>query len=144
MDGFARSVGADYTRYADDLALSGGEDLRRRAQKATSVVAAIAREEGFRVNHRKTRIMHRSDRQILTGIVINVQTNIRRCEYDRLKAILHNCVKFGAASQNREGRKNFRTHLRGRVEHVNSLNPVRGEKLRAMLERIDFGDNVTV
>src|SRR5258705_1969851 len=58
LDALAGSVGARYTRYADDLAFSGGEPVRRRVARLGASIAAIAREEGFDVNHRKTRVMH--------------------------------------------------------------------------------------
>jgi RNA-directed DNA polymerase len=97
-----RMVGGDCTRYADDVAFSGGEELRRGIDRFGSLVVAVAYEEGFRVNHRKTRAMHRGDRQVLTGIVVNARANVPRPHNDRLKAVLHNCARFGAASQNRE------------------------------------------
>jgi len=134
----AESVGATYTRYADDLAFSGGEELRSRVERFGLHVAAIAREEGFTVNHRKTRAMHRSHRQVLTGIVVNEMPNVRRDEYDRLKAILHNCARAGPASQNRAGHPDFRAHLAGRVQHVKSVNPARGARVQALFERIGW------
>ena len=53
------------------------------------MIATIAREEGFRVNAAKTRLMARGSRQRVTGIVVNAHPNIPRAEYDRLKAIIH-------------------------------------------------------
>jgi hypothetical protein len=138
LAGLARSMGAAYTRYADDLAFSGDEPLRRRAERFGDEVAAIALDEGFEVNFRKTRIMHRSDRQVLTGIVVNEKTNLHRREFDRLKATLHNCLRLGPASQNHEGHPDFRAHLLGRVNHLKRLNPPRGERLQALLERIEW------
>jgi retron-type reverse transcriptase len=134
----AASVGATYTRYADDLAFSGAEPVRRRIDRIKATVAAIAREEGFEVNHRKTRVMHRSDRQILTGVVVNDKPNVRRAEFDRLKAILTNCVHRGAASQNRGAHRDFRAHLLGRIAHAEKLSASRGAKLHAIFERIDW------
>jgi RNA-directed DNA polymerase len=138
VDGLAQALEADYTRYADDIAISGGEDLRRSVTRLPGLVARIALEEGFELNHRKTRVMFASHRQILTGIVVNHKTNVRRDEFDKLKALLTNCVRHGPASQNRAGVDNFRAHLAGRVAHVGSLNAARGEKLRAVLDRIEW------
>jgi hypothetical protein len=45
-----------YTRYADDVAFSGDEDFERGVGRFASQVAAIALEESFAVNHRKTLI----------------------------------------------------------------------------------------
>jgi hypothetical protein len=138
LEGLARELEARYTRYADDIAISGGETLRRRIEAVAAQVSAIAFDEGFEVNHRKTRAMHRSRRQLLTGIVVNEKANVRRDDFDRLKAILTNCIRHGAQSQNREARSDFRAHLAGRIAHVASLNAARGAKLRTLFARIAF------
>lgn len=138
LTALAGKVNADYTRYADDLAFSGDESVRRKIGHLSTAIAAIALAEGFEVNFRKTRAMHRSDRQLLTGIVINDRLNMQRREYDRLKATLHNCLRFDPDSQNRDGHRDFRAHLLGRVNHLKNLHPQRGARLQALLERIEW------
>lgn len=136
LAGLAESAGARYTRYADDLAFSGGEDFDRRVERFSAHVAAILHEEGFAVHHRKTRIMRQGVRQHLAGVVANRRLNIWRADYDRLKAILTNCVRHGPTGQNRDGHTDFRAHLEGRVSYVESINPEKGRKLREILRRI--------
>lgn len=138
LDALAESVNGRYTRYADDIAISGDETLRRGVSRVSGLVARIALEEQFAVNHRKTRAMHRSHRQLLTGIVVNAKPNVRRPDFDRLKAILTNCARHGPNSQNRDRLKDFRAHLEGRVAHVASLNPLRAAKLQALLAAIEW------
>ena len=140
MDALAASLGANYTRYADDLAISGGAGLRRRLPAFTRLAAVVALEEGFELNHRKTRAMHASHRQLLTGIVVNARPNVRREEFDGLKATLTNCIRHGPETQNRDAHHDFRAHLAGRVAHVASLNPARGEKLRALFAAVRWRD----
>jgi hypothetical protein len=138
LDGLARSVGGQYTRYADDLLFSGPQTLARSIRRFHATVCAIVSDEGFQVNGRKTRIMSQGVRQSAVGLVVNRHANIARDEYDRLKATLHNCVRLGPVSQNRDGRTDFRAHLEGRVSFVQSVNPARGERLRAVFERIEW------
>ena len=138
VDGLAKSMDGQYTRYADDLAISGGESLRRRIANISALVAEIAIEEGFDINHRKTRFMHRSHRQFLTGVVVNEKPNVRRQDFDRLKAALTNCVRHGPASQNRDGVRDFQAHLSGRISHVASLNCGHGKKLQEIFRRIEW------
>jgi len=133
LSGLAKAVGAEYTRYADDLAFSGAE----LTQRFSIHTAAILLEEGFEVNHRKTRLMRPSVRQHLAGLVINQQPNIRRTDFDRLKATLTNCLRHGLESQNREQHPHFRQHLEGKVAWVESIHPARGKRLRALLDRLD-------
>ena len=136
LAGLAKSAGAVYTRYADDLAFSGGEEFARRAERFSIHAAAIVMEEGFRVHHRKTRVMRQSVRQHLAGLVTNQHVNVRRTDFDRLKATLKNCVRHGPESQNRDGNPCWREHLEGRVGFVESINPAKGRRLRAICEQI--------
>ncbi len=138
LSGLATSANATYTRYADDLLFSGDKEFGRCVSSFSTQVAAIAVEEGFEVNYRKTRIMRSSTRQLAAGIIINQQTNVRREEYDQLKAIIHNCIRTGPANQNRDSLPHFRMHLLGRINWVNQLNPARGKKLMAIFEKIDW------
>ena len=48
LGGLAASAGAAYTRYADDLAFSGGADLARSVDRFRAHVGAILLEEGVR------------------------------------------------------------------------------------------------
>ncbi|RQR29660.1 reverse transcriptase family protein [Burkholderia sp. Bp9142] len=132
----ARSLDATYTRYADDLAFSGGGAFAREAGRLQARVAAIALEEGFALQLRKTRVMRRGVRQQLAGVVVNRQPNLARDEFDVLKAILTNCIRHGPVSQNRAAHADFRAHLAGRVAHASALNAARGAKLHALFTRI--------
>jgi hypothetical protein len=132
LSALAQRAGVSYTRYADDLVFSGEKLL------LSDLVAAIATDEGFALNHRKTRRMRRGVRQLVTGVVVNARPGVPRDAFDRLKAILHNCGHHGPTSQNRDGHPDFRAHLAGRIAYVKSLTPERGEKLGRLFARIDW------
>ena len=101
-------------------------------------VIGIVRHAGFQVNPAKTRQRLDSQRQVVTGIVVNETTNVRRREFDLLKAILHDCVAHGPDTANRQGHNDFRAHLLGRIAWVGALNPTRGDRLRAVFDVIDW------
>ena len=132
LAGLAKSAGAQYTRYADDLAFSGSEKFEQRIDRFSTHVAAILHEEGFAANHRKTRIMRHGVRQQLASLVVNQRTNVRRVDFDHLKAILTNCVRLGPESQNREAHPNFKAHLDGRIAFVEMINPDKARRLRKL------------
>ena len=138
LSGLARAAGAAYTRYADDLAFSGDAEFVRGWKRFEAWVGAVAGEEGFAVNHRKTRMMRAGVRQRVAGVVVNVRPNVEREEYELLKAILTNCVRHGARGQNREGVADFRAHLAGKIAQVAAVHAGRGAKLRGLLERIEW------
>ncbi len=139
LTGMAKSAGASYTRYADDLAFSGDAQFEQRVERFATHVAAILLEEGFTVNHRKTRIMRQGVRQHLAGIVANEHMNVRRSDFDHLKAILTNCIRLGPESQNREAHPRFRAHLEGRVGFVEMINSAKGKRLRKIFEQVQWG-----
>ncbi|HEY0954865.1 MAG TPA: reverse transcriptase family protein, partial [Roseateles sp.] len=136
LSGLAHALGARYSRYADDLVFSGPASLPVRALAAW--VEAIAADEGFVVNARKTRSQGVAQRQSVCGIVVNQRPNLARAEFDRLKAILHRCVVDGPTGQNRDGHADWRGHLQGRVAWATRLNPAKAEKLRRLLDRVDW------
>jgi len=138
LDAYARAAGLRYTRYADDLTFSGDRALVRRAPALRAAVAMIIGQEGFRVNPAKTRQRGDDQRQVVTGIVVNDRTNLARPDFDRLKAVLHDCVINGPAAANRLHHPGFREHLLGRISWVTALNPARGSRLRTAFDAIDW------
>jgi hypothetical protein len=138
LHGLAQSLETTYSRYADDLAFSGGERLERSARRFQVAVAAIAAEEGFELHLHKSRFMRRGVCQQLAGVVVNEHPNVRRRTFDLLKALLTNCARRGPHDQNRDGHADFRAYLLGRIGHVAMVHPARGAKLRALFDRIEW------
>lgn len=138
LSGLAKSFGARYTRYADDLTFSGPEDFLHSLRTFIPLVQQIIRAERFRVNVAKRRVIRDNQRQIVAGVVVNEKLNVARNVYDELKATLHNCRLHGPSSQNRQQHPDFAAHLRGRVAHVTQLNPQRGAKLLGIFQQIDW------
>lgn len=136
LHGLARSRDANYTRYADDLVFSGDSDFARGAARFVAAVKEIANDEGYRLNARKTRIMGRGGAQRITGLIVNDHVNLPRAAYDSLKAILYNCRKNGPQMENRDGHRDFRAHLQGRVAWAEAVNPTRAATLRRIFEEI--------
>jgi RNA-directed DNA polymerase len=136
LSGLSKTAGAVYTRYADDLGFSGDEGFKRGVERFAAHAAAIALEEGFSVNHHKTRIMRQGVRQQLAGVVVNRKVNLRRRDLELLEATLTNCVRVGPESQNRDRLPDFRAHLQGRIGFVEMVNRAQGQRLRALFEAI--------
>ena len=136
LTGLADAVGVNYSRYADDLTFSGGPHLRKPA--FLGYVRRIVIDEGFLLNDAKTRYAGRSGPQRTTGLTVNERPNLLRDDFDRLKAILHNCCVYGPASQNRERHSDFRAHLEGRVAFATMVNPTKVRRLRRLLAQIDW------
>ena len=67
----AASWGGRYTRYADDLAFSAGRSWQTGTSRILDLVEQVVRDEGFRLNQRKTAVLPRAGRQLLGGLVVN-------------------------------------------------------------------------
>ncbi len=138
LAGLARAYDVRYTRYADDLTFSGSGRLGAALSEFVPLVTQIIKAERFLIHRSKRKVLRSGQRQSVTGVVVNTKLNVSRDEFDRLKAVLFNCVMQGPASQNHAEHPEFSAHLLGRVAHVAHLNPARGAKLRALYERIDW------
>ncbi len=136
LTGLAERFGARYTRYADDLAFSGGRELAHVCGRLIRLVGEVVREEGFRLNPAKSRVMRASQRQLLGGLVVNARLNVPRHTYERLQAVLHDAALHGPAVANRAGHPDFRNHLLGRIAWVEAASPERGARLRARFSTI--------
>ncbi len=138
LAGYAAASGWCYTRYADDLTLSGGTDLAHRADAVVAAVSRIVADEGFRVNPGKTRLRTADQRQVVTGIVVNHRPGPGRAEHDRLKALLHNASRTSGRAQNLAGHPDFAAYVRGRIAWVAQLHPERGARLLAAWHQVDW------
>lgn len=84
--GVAKKNGLVYTRYCDDITISGGAYVKPHLQK---FVESILEEEGFEVNKDKTRLLSRRSCQTVTGLTVNEKVSIPRKRRRLIRAILH-------------------------------------------------------
>ena len=132
--GLAGSMGFEYTRYADDIAFSGD----RRPEGLVYAAKRIIKEEGFVLAKHKTHIVRRGQSQRVTGLVVNNKVNVPRHYYRRIRAIIHNCQRFGVESQNRDDLPFFKEHLYGHAHFIHSINPKLGERLLDQLKQVNW------
>ena len=127
LAGLARSTGANYTRYADDLTFSGDSHI---AKILTRAVPQIVRDSGFTLNAAKTRVQPAHRRQMVTGLVVNRHLNLPRADYDQLKAVIH---RLGNPADPRRADRTFIERLAGRIAWLEQVNPAKGARLRERL-----------
>jgi retron-type reverse transcriptase len=147
----SRKYRCRYTRYADDITIStNSQSFPRRlayfqnvGEKRTLVIGeeleAIIKSNVFELNTKKSRLNGRSDRQEVTGLIVNSKLNVPRTFIRQVRAMLHAWEKHGLAAaqmehltkwRNSAGRislhdtNNYEYILRGKIEFIKS---VRGE-----------------
>lgn len=86
--------GITYSRYCDDLTFSSNGDLEGVRDYAERRLRAF----GFFPNHRKTVSLHRGQRQIVTGLVVNQRVSVPAEYRRRLRQELYYCRRFGVES----------------------------------------------
>lgn len=78
LESLAQGNQLSYTRYADDITFSGSNNVFEADSAFIIELVGIISEQGFRINASKTRLLGKSARQEVTGIVVNEKTNVKR------------------------------------------------------------------
>ena len=112
-----------YTRYADDITLSTKLDLPREyVQKvADSIIEVVEKNTPFKIKREKVNVKHRSQRQVVTGIVVNNESlGISRKTRNLLRAVLH---------RHKVEDKPLDDSILGVLSFIKQVNPVQFEQL---------------
>jgi len=99
LAGLAKKYAATYTRYADDLTFSFGEEARSHVQIAIYSTKQIVAAEGYELHvYKKLRIRRNYQQQLVTGLVVNQRINLPRKTRRWLRAAEHRLKNGGAAT----------------------------------------------
>ncbi|HEY9733638.1 MAG TPA: retron St85 family RNA-directed DNA polymerase [Drouetiella sp.] len=86
----------NYTRYCDDITVSGSGHITR---SDIDTISNIIASEGFKVNDKKLRVARKTSQQKVTGLVVNERVNLPRRERRRVRAMIHRQETTGVASK---------------------------------------------
>ena len=90
LDGLAFRCGADYSRYADDLAFSFSHDDSNLVRAVLTVTERTVGDFGYAVHHqKKLRIRREHQQQMVTGLVVNDRAALPRRTRRWLRAVEH-------------------------------------------------------
>ena len=140
----AKSKGLNYSRYADDITLSG----QHIEHSLINTIRTIIEEEGFKINNEKIRLYKNHNRRIVTGICITDILSIPR-EYKRtLKQELYYIHRFGLIShieKRKVRQQNYCQSLLGKINYWLFVEPQNAYALAqrdylTSLIRNGFGD----
>lgn len=129
LQGAAAKLGFSYTRYADDLTFSGDEQARARLGKLLWRVKAIVADEGFTLHPDKQRVMRDSQRQEVTGIVVNERPTVDRATLKALRATIYQIERDGPQGKQWRGNADVLPAMAGYARFVAMVDPPKGEPL---------------
>ncbi len=87
MATWAGAHGLVYTRYADDITISG--EQRDHIEQAIGYARERLLDKGFRINKKKTLIASQSGQQRVTGVVVNKKPQPPRKFRRKIRAVFH-------------------------------------------------------
>lgn len=80
-----------YTRYADDITISG--ENKKAIINSLATISEELSKSGLKINTKKTRIASRGGQQKVTGVVVNVKAQPPRSLRRRIRAMFHQAEK---------------------------------------------------
>ncbi len=126
---FAREKQYRYTRYADDITISGNLDVDDVLQFLRLELEKL----GLEINQNKIRIMKRGVRQVVTGVVVNKKLQVSRKQRKKIRQSIHYITTYGLEEHLKKigcTKKSYIQHLLGQVLFVLFINPEDKEFLR--------------
>lgn len=156
IQAYCKSHGFIYTRYADDITISGNEYVD--AKSLINDMEAIIFKNDFWVNRKKTKFRVRGNRQSVTGLTIDHGVHVPKSYRKDILKELHCCLKFGPTKhiafrdqKRREKMKSkgiadekikdlgfYRQWLLGRIMYVRSIEPETGKKMLEQYNQIHW------
>ena len=132
LDGYLSRREIRYSRYADDITMSAPVPSRLVAAKP--FVVHIISDEGFQLNHRKTRFMGPCARRNITGIIISdTGAGIGRRVKRRLRATIHKYLRLPPDDSNTDP---LRAHLNGWFAYLNAVDKPGLKQLARYTDRL--------
>lgn len=117
LAGLAQRFGLTYTRYADDITFSSMHNVYQDDSEFIAELRRIITRQGFRINEKKTRLQRRSERQEVTGLVVNEHTNVNKQYVASIRNLLYIWRQYGYLAAFYKWRNYYRQH--GPAYHKN-------------------------
>lgn len=138
LESLCVKINADYSRYADDITISGSQKIR----DYLNLIKKILKEEGFENNRKKERIIDNGNRKMVTGLIVNQKLSVPKKKKRYLRQQIYYCNKFGVTSHlqktNQLEKSNYMEHLFGLAYFIKMVEREEGEKYLKELNNLFF------
>ena len=122
----AEQLGFRYTRYADDITFSGSGEAVSHIGRALRQIEHVVNHEGFQLHPDKTRVLRRSSRQEVTGLVVNDGISVRRDLLRQFRAVLFQIDRDGPVGKRWGQSSNVMYAIEGFANFIAMVDPEKG------------------
>ena len=133
---FCEQRGLNYSRYADDITISGPRNL----PKYKTLIFRHIEFEGFTINYEKVRLHDQGSSQRVTGLVVNEKVSIERNKKKFLRAIVYNILKNGPLTENRANDIFFKERILGLLGFARTVDPKFADPLLEKLKTVNWDE----
>ncbi len=129
-DNSAQKHNFSYTRYADDLVFSTESKDPALMKQLLHFVNKIVADEKLEINREKTMIMRKSQRQTVTGVLVNNnETKISRTDIRKFRAFLHQFKVIGEVEMSKKIGKDAKHYGKGYFSYLKMISPAQASKI---------------
>ena len=133
---YANANQLTYTRYADDITISGDKDINIHLENVIDILLKY----GFSQNMKKTHISKGKKRKIVTGLIVSDKIKVKKSYKKKLRQEIYYCKKYGILQHlkntGRTSAVNFKEYMYGKAYFVKMVEPEVGEKILKQLDEI--------
>lgn len=133
LDRTAEKLGFRYTRYADDITFSGSGDALPEIGRALRRIQYLVEQEGFSLHPDKTRVLRKSGRQEVTGLIVNEKVAVKRELLRRFRALLFHIDRDGPAGKSWGSSMHVMTSIEGFANFVAMVDAEKGAELQSQV-----------
>ena len=140
MNSLANNIGANYSRYADDMTISTNDIPLFLTKK--NAFKNIVEFYDFKLNDKKERIQYENQAQFVTGLLVNNGVQVRRAFKKEVEQQIYYCEVYGIYSHlekiGMEDRSFFKEYLYGKVNFIKSVEPQVGVQFLERLNALNW------
>ena len=130
LQNLAQKLSFSYTRYADDLVFSTESKDPALMKQLLHFVNKIVADEKLEINREKTMIMRKSQRQTVTGVLVNNnETKISRTDIRKFRAFLHQFKAVGEVEMSKKIGKDAKHYGKGYFSYLKMISPAQASKI---------------
>ena len=117
---YIRKLEYRYTRYSDDITISGNI-LNKQIDPIFILCSKVLKDNKLEVNKSKTQILRQSNRQVVTGVVLNKKISAGTKTKRDVRQSLYYIKKFGVESHlihTKNVQPRYLNHLLGKINWI--------------------------